>query len=140
MVTQRSERSSIPRLGDMRRYGIASLTVFLLYSAPINLAAPLARIASTTQEDSKIAAAQQTFAEGQRLLAEGTVVSERRAIEKFAETVPLWRAVGDKRREAITLSFIGKVYDLLGEKQNALDYYAQTLALMRAVGDRTRRA
>ena len=48
--------------------------------------------------------------------------------------------VGDRRREAIALSFVGKVYDLLGEKQQALDYYARTLALMRAVGDRSSEA
>src|SRR5205807_1820941 len=81
-------------------------------------------------------AAEQVFAEGQQLMAEGTVASQRKAIEKFAEAATLWHAVSDKRREAIALSLIGKINDLLGEKPKALDYYNQTLALIRAVGDR----
>ncbi len=94
----------------------------------------------TPQQDSGIAAAQQIFRDGQQLLAEGTAVSQRRAIEKFLEAATLWRAAGDKRREAIALSLVGKVYDLLGEKRQALDYYSQTLALIRLVGDRSSEA
>ena len=102
----------------------------------MNLAHPSSRIARSSQQDSKIAAAEQVFAEGQRLMAEGTGVSQRQAVEKFTEAAELWRAGHDKRREAIALSFVGKVHDLLGEKQQALDFYTRTLALVRAVGDR----
>ena len=125
---------------DMSCSGFALLAILLILSSSINVAHPFFHTGRTLEQDSKITAAQQIFAEGQRLLAEGTAVSQRKAIEKFAETVLLWRGLGDKRREAITLSFIGKVYDLLGEKQKALDYYAQTLVLMRAVGDRASEA
>jgi CHAT domain-containing protein/Flp pilus assembly protein TadD len=112
----------------------------LFCSSSINLAHPFSRTKESSQQDGRIAAAQQIFAEGQQLLAEGTAVSQRKAIEKFAEASALWRAVGDKRREAIALSFIGKIYDLLGDKEKALNYYTQTLSLVRTVGDRSSEA
>ena len=116
----------------MRCRAVLLSTIFLFSSSSINLAGPLSRIATSFQQDSRIEAAQQIFTEGQKLFAEGSAVSQRKAIEKFAEAATLWRAVGDKRREAIARSFIGKVYDLLGEKEKALDYYSQTLALIRS--------
>jgi len=112
------------------------LAILLLASSSTDLAGPFFPIAAITQQDNKILAAQQIFAEGQQLIAEGSATSQRKAIEKFAEAATLWHAVGDKRREAIALSLIGKINDLLGEKPKALDYYNQTLALIRAVGDR----
>src|ERR1700731_2394985 len=59
--------------------------------------------------DSRVVA-QRAFDEGQRLFAEGTVNSQLKAIEKFAEATSLWQGVSDHRMEAISLSYIGKVY------------------------------
>src|SRR6266571_1448377 len=134
-----SERSPIAWLWNMHRFAVALNAILLFSSASINFALPFSRIAGS-QQDNRITAAQKAFAEGQQLLAEGTAVSQRNAIEKFAEAATLWRAVDDKRREAIALSLIGKIYDLLSEKQKALDYYTQTLSLVRTVGDRSSEA
>ncbi len=123
---------------DMLLGRIALLAVILLVSSS-NLAHP-ARLIVQTQQDSRITAAEQTFAEAQQLLAEGTAISQRKAIEKFLQAAALWHAVGDKRREGIALSLMGKAYELLGDKQKALDYYNQTLALIRAAGDRSSEA
>ncbi len=128
------------RLRNTLYCAVASSAILLFSSSSINFAHPFSRIAGSSQQDSRIAAAQQVFAEAQQLFGEGTAVSKQQAIEKFSEAAALWRGVGDKRREAIALSFIGKVYDLLGEKEKALDYYTQTLALMRSVGDRSSEA
>jgi CHAT domain-containing protein/Flp pilus assembly protein TadD len=113
-------------------YGLIPLLI-LLFSSSIVIS--LSRSTFKTQQDSNIRAADRNFSDGQQLLAEGTADSQRKAIEKFTEAARLWQIVGDKRKEAIALSFIGKVYDLLGEKQKALTYYTQTLALMHSVGD-----
>ena len=78
-------------------------------------------VAEKSQNDSR-ALAQSAFDEGQRLFSEGTANSQLKAIEKFAEATSLWQAVRDHRMEAISLSYIGKVYDVLGEKQKALEY------------------
>jgi tetratricopeptide (TPR) repeat protein len=62
---------------------------------------------------------------------------KQKALEYYSQSLPLRRAVGDRRGEAITLTNIGRVYSELGEKQKALDYYSQSLPLSRAVGDRS---
>jgi CHAT domain-containing protein len=58
----------------------------------------------------------------------------QKALDLYTQALPLYRAVGDRRREAITLNNIGGVYNSLGPKQKALDYYAQALLLYHAVG------
>ncbi|GAB4523374.1 MAG: hypothetical protein OHK0046_36980 [Anaerolineae bacterium] len=60
----------------------------------------------------------------------------RRALEYYAQALPLIRAVGDKRSEAATLNNIGEVYHNLGEPRRALEYLEQALPLQQAVGDR----
>jgi tetratricopeptide (TPR) repeat protein len=85
-------------------------------------------------------AAHRIFQEGWQLYQQGTAESLRQAIAKWEEALPLYRAVGDKKQEAVTLNNIGGVYDALGQKQKALDYYNQSLPLSRAVGDKKQEA
>jgi CHAT domain-containing protein/Tfp pilus assembly protein PilF len=73
--------------------------------------------------------------EGQQLFTQGTAESLRKAIDKFTEALTLWRLVGDRRAEAVSLSQIGKGYDLLGEKVRALDFYNRALPILQAVKD-----
>ena len=79
--------------------------------------------------------AERVFDEGMKLYQQGSAESLRQAIQKWQEARLLYRAVGDRRVEAITLTGIGRVYDALGEKQKALDFYNQALPIYRAVGD-----
>ncbi|WGV27941.1 CHAT domain-containing protein [Halotia branconii] len=81
------------------------------------------------------AAAERVFQEGWELYQQGTAESLRQAIGKLQEALKLWQQVDDKPWEAITLNNIGRVYDLLGEKQQALKYYNQALPIFRAVKD-----
>ncbi|HJP91652.1 MAG TPA: CHAT domain-containing protein [Pyrinomonadaceae bacterium] len=119
---------------------VTRAAILVLLLAATGLASFPPRFDSTIQQNSAITAAEQNFAEGQRLLTEATAPSQRQAIERFTEAARLWHAVGDQRKEAIALSFAGKVYDLLGEKLKALDLYTQTLSLVRAVSDRASEA
>ncbi len=135
-----SERFPGSRLRSRCRCAVVSSAILLFGLSSISIAHPSFRTEGSSQQDSRIAAAQQIFAEGQQLFGEGTAVSKQQAIEKFSEAAKLWHAVGDKRREAIALSFIGKIYDLLGQKEYALDYYTQTLVLMRSIADRSSEA
>ena len=79
--------------------------------------------------------AERLFKEGMTLYQQGSAESLRQAIQKWQEARLLYRAVGDRRVEAFTLTGIGRVYDALGEKQKALDFYNQALPIYRAVGD-----
>ncbi|MGL4498032.1 MAG: tetratricopeptide repeat protein, partial [Planktothrix sp.] len=74
--------------------------------------------------------------EGYQLFQQGTAESLRAALEKLEAARQLYHAAGDKEKEALTLMGIGRINDLLGEKQQALDYYNQALPLLGAVGDR----
>ena len=60
----------------------------------------------------------------------------QKALEKYNEALPIRRAVGDRRGEAVTLNNIGVVYGSLGEMQKALEKYNEALPLRRDVGDR----
>src|SRR5438105_10123784 len=112
-----SERRPRKWLWSVRRWALASAAIILFSPSSIDFARSLSWTAASPQQDSRIATAQQTFAEGQQLLAEATAVSQRKAIDKFAEAAVLWHALADKRQEAIALSLIGKAYDLMDEKE-----------------------
>ena len=87
-------------------------------------------------ENRTATAAKKLSDEAYQLYQEGTVEALKQALAKLEEALKLFRAVGDRRGEAVTLNKIGQVYSALGEKQKALDYYSQSLPLSRAVGDR----
>jgi tetratricopeptide (TPR) repeat protein len=96
----------------------------------------IAQQPTAISQDATRAAAERAFQEGKQLYKQGTADSLRQAIAKYEEALPLYRAVGDKAQEALTLNNIGLVYDDLGETQKALDYYNQSLPLSRAVSDK----
>ncbi|MEG4127984.1 CHAT domain-containing protein, partial [Microcoleus sp. Pol1B3] len=60
---------------------------------------------------------------------------KQKSLEYYNQSLPLYRAVGDRSGEASTLNNIGLVYSDLGEKQKALEYFSQSLPLSRAIGD-----
>ncbi len=91
------ERFPGSRLRNTLCCTVASSAILSFSSALFNFAHPLSRIAGSSQQDGRIATAQQVFAEGQQLFGEGTAVSKHQAIEKFSEAAKLWHAVGDKR-------------------------------------------
>ncbi|HEX7176186.1 MAG TPA: CHAT domain-containing protein [Pyrinomonadaceae bacterium] len=93
-------------------------------------------IRPSTAEDRERINAEKTFADGERLLKEWKAQSSRGAIDRFKDSLAFWKAVGDRRAEALTLKRIGDVYQPLGEYQNALNYYRQALSLQREIKDR----
>ncbi|MBE9226824.1 tetratricopeptide repeat protein [Phormidium sp. LEGE 05292] len=87
-------------------------------------------------QNSSNSEADRLLQEGFQLFQQGTAESLRAGLEKWEAARQLYRAAGDKGKEALTLLLIGRINDDLGEKQQALDYYNQALPLTRAVGDR----
>ena len=96
----------------------------------------IAQQPAATEQEATRAAAERAFQEGKQLYQQGTADSLRQAITKFEEVLPLYRAIGDRRKEAVTLNNIGYIYNALGEKQKALEYFNQSLPLSRATGDK----
>src|SRR5712692_677046 len=97
-------------------------------------------LGTVTAEDKSRIAADRSFAEAERLRAQGTAESRRKAIEKYEEALPLWRSLGDRQEEGKTLLNIGVSYSDLGEIRKSLGYLDQALLLKRALGDRRREA
>src|SRR6266850_1512388 len=93
-------------------------------------------IRRATPEDRQRLSAEQMVAEGEQLLKEWKAESSRRAIDKFRDSLTLWRAVRDRREEGRTLRRIGDVYQPFSEYQNALLLYRQALAIDREAKDR----
>lgn len=87
-------------------------------------------------EDQTRISAERAFMEATQLQAQGTADSRRKAIEKLAEALPLWRTAGDSYEQALTLNTVGAVWFVLGERRKALEYFGQALLLRRAAGDR----
>ena len=89
---------------------------------------------ATLQDRSRIIA-EKTYAEGLRLSLQGTANSLREAVGKYEESLPHWLAAGARVEEASALYQLGKIHDLLDEKQKALDYLERALPLQHAVND-----
>ena len=92
------------------------------------------RPSATTQDRNRLAA-ERLLIEFYKLRQEGSAESQRQAIAKGEQALPLWRELADKYWEAYTLNNIGITYYSLGETQKALDFYAQALPLQKAINN-----
>jgi len=91
---------------------------------------------TATAADRTRVAAERSYLAGAQLQSERTAESRRKAIERYGEALRLMREAGDRRGEAMTLTNMGTVYNLLGEPKKALEHIEQALTAWRAVGDR----
>src|SRR5215510_15438979 len=93
-------------------------------------------VAQDGGRDRDRAAADHAFAEGMRLWKEGSETSKLRAIEKYRESVALWRALGDRSSEVAAIKHVGGAYYALGKYSDALENLEQALRMARGLGDR----
>ncbi len=114
---------------------LSGLTCVLLSWQSV-AAIPQQMTAEIAQQLANSNAAEQVYQEAIALYEQGTAESLRQAITKFEQAVILYRQAGDKHSEAVSLGYIGYIYNSLGEKQKALEFFNQALPLYRAVGDR----
>jgi len=88
-----------------------------------------------TAADAGRVAAEKAYAEGERLRAEWTAESSRRAVDAYRSAATLWGQAGDRREEAVALSSVASTLQHLNELHESLKYYESSLALGRRVGD-----
>lgn len=84
--------------------------------------------------------AETAFAEGMRLMHEGSGESLAAAIDSFRTAGADYGLSHDTEKQADALTWAGSISDELGRPQEALMYYRQALMLRRSVGDRTAEA
>jgi CHAT domain-containing protein/Flp pilus assembly protein TadD len=89
-----------------------------------------------TDADRARIAGERAFVEAVQLGGQSSADSRKRAIDKYEETLPLWRAAGDAYEESVALTSIGETYEGFGEPRKALGYYNQALPLARSAGAR----
>lgn len=91
---------------------------------------------TATDADRTRVAAERSYFGAAQLQGERTPESRRKAIERYGEALRLMREAGERRGEAMTLTNIGTIYNLLAEQQKSLEYLDQALTVWRAIGDR----
>ncbi len=99
--------------------------------------ARIADLRTATEQDRKRVDAERLFAQGERLLKEGTAQALRQAPAKFEAALDLYRSLDDRKGEVASLDKIGEVYYLTSEAQKALDALNQALQLYQSLGDRS---
>ncbi len=105
-------------------------------AAPGRYEARIEELRPATSQDQSGMAAQRLFAEGMRLfLGQGTAESKRAAIEKFTESLPLWRANGYRIREAHALNFIGEIHFTFGDLHKAIESAHEAWLISRTAND-----
>jgi tetratricopeptide (TPR) repeat protein len=94
---------------------------------------------AATAEDKYRVAGETVFREAE-LLQNGTLEAKRKSVEKYYESLELYRKAGDRSGEADALNNVGAVHLSLGETRKALEKYNEALPIWREVGDRRREA
>ena len=90
-------------------------------------------IREATSKDRAQVAALKVFEEANKLRDQQTADSRRKAIQKYEESLPLWRKAEDRQGEADTFNEVGGIYWQLTQNEKALESYDQALLLYRAV-------
>lgn len=91
---------------------------------------------TATEADRTRVAAERSYFVAAQLQGERTGESRRKAIEQYGETLRLMREARDRRGEAMTLTNMATIYNVVSEQQKALDHLSQALIVWREIGDR----
>ncbi len=89
-----------------------------------------------TDQDKNRVEAERLVEAGMQLVYQQTAESRQEAIRKFQQSLPFWRAVNDKAKEADAFYIIAYTFNRLGRFQEAIDAAEQGLPLARAANDR----
>ncbi len=85
---------------------------------------------AATEKDRLIIEGLRRFAEAEQSQSRGNAEGLRAAVEKFQQSVDLFRSGGDREGEGTSLVRLGLAHRLLGDNQKALDRFAQALPLL----------
>ena len=96
----------------------------------------LQELRPATQQDLKRVAAQKLSFDPKALGKQRTEQAYQQAIDKFLAANAIWRELGEKTMEAVTLHKMGLLYGDIGQYQKALDSYSQARTLYQALGNR----
>ena len=93
-------------------------------------------LTAQSEQETKQADADRLLNEAVQIYKEGSKNSLEKALQKLQRARPVFQSADDAWREAVTLSYIGRIFDELGKKQQALNHYRQALLLYQRIRDR----
>ncbi len=110
----------------------------LLISEAVAASPPSSKIAQQPPSPNSQAYSegQKLLVEAQQLLRQGNNQSRAKAIALYEQALAIWRKIGDRSAEALTLQSIGLAYLLGNDNSKALENYTQALEIRQALGDR----
>lgn len=100
----------------------------------------IAELRTATADDKVRITAENTFSDGIQLENQQTAQSRRSAIDKFQQSLTVWKTLKDNPKVIETLSSIGRCYLSLGDPRKSLEFYEEALALTRTIGDKASEA
>jgi CHAT domain-containing protein/Tfp pilus assembly protein PilF len=89
-----------------------------------------------TDRDRSHNIAHKIYMEAEKIRESNTAEAFRKAILKYEEALPHWRAAGDQRGEATILDRLAVVSSILNDEKTAIGYSMKALELRRAMKDR----
>jgi CHAT domain-containing protein len=92
---------------------------------------------AASAQDHERVAAQTQFDIGELERRKTDTIAWNRALAAYRTALTVWRATGERQREAVTLNKLGDVACLMFNKQASLSYAEQALTLYRSLGDRS---
>jgi CHAT domain-containing protein/tetratricopeptide (TPR) repeat protein len=95
----------------------------------------LEELRAATAEDKYRVAGGAAFREAEQL-KDGTLEARRKSVEKYYETLEMYRRASYRKGEAQALNNIGEAYYWLGETRKALETFNGALPIWQAIGDR----
>jgi tetratricopeptide (TPR) repeat protein len=60
----------------------------------------------------------------------------QKALEAYKEAIEIYRSIGNRELESLTLGFVGNVYHSTDDYPKALEYYKEALTIAKEIGDR----
>ena len=93
------------------------------------------RRAFEPQDPNRIEAERQ-FASGEIFRVKEANQDRRPALAHYQQALKLYRALGERQKEAMTMNALGRIHDNLGERDKAFEYFTQLLPMRRELKDR----
>ncbi|MEL6463166.1 MAG: tetratricopeptide repeat protein [Cyanobacteria bacterium J06621_15] len=130
---------------NLARYGLTALLGIVLVGESVGAVAESTGVEVAQEQGGNSnqairKQAEKLSKEGFQLFQQGTAESLKQALGRWEKALEFWRKVGDKEGQATVMLGIGRINDLLGDKQQALKFYNQALLLRREVGDKSGQA
>jgi CHAT domain-containing protein/Tfp pilus assembly protein PilF len=88
-------------------------------------------------QDSSRSRAEKLCSEAKQLKKQQTSESFQKAIEKYTESLPLWKEAADRLGEADAMISISEIFILIGQVPKAIEHQEQALSIYRSINNRS---